>query len=138
MDPAGRTRNADIGYHLAIDLAGRIYEGRAIGVKGAHLSRFNTGIVGIVLLADLDEQLTDDDDHVTDAMRASCLALVADLVSQYPGIRALGGHGEFPHNTDRACPGNLGLQLVTHLRECVSLAAPTLENCASKIPYAAR
>lgn len=46
---------SDIGYHYAIDCSGNIYEARDIRLKGSHLSRYNTGAIGIVLLERLSE-----------------------------------------------------------------------------------
>lgn len=40
----------DIGYHFVIDPAGNIFEGRPIGVMGAHVVRRNPGNVGISII----------------------------------------------------------------------------------------
>lgn len=40
----------DIGYHFLIDPAGNIFEGRPIGVQGAHVLHHNTGNVGISIM----------------------------------------------------------------------------------------
>jgi hypothetical protein len=40
---------ADIAYHFIIDSDGSIYEGRPLGIKGAHVGFFNGGNIGIVM-----------------------------------------------------------------------------------------
>jgi hypothetical protein len=42
-----------ISYHYAIDCQGSIYEGLDIRYRGAHVESGNTGVIGIVFLADL-------------------------------------------------------------------------------------
>ena len=46
---------ADVGYHYLIDGLGQLYEGRPIGVRGAHVGGHNTGAVGICLLGNFEE-----------------------------------------------------------------------------------
>ncbi len=43
---------ADVGYHFMIDKDGTIYEGRDLTVRGAHVSGYNTGSVGVCLFGD--------------------------------------------------------------------------------------
>jgi len=45
---------ADIGYHFAIDRAGKIWECRPIGWEGAHVKRHNPGNVGILVMGNFD------------------------------------------------------------------------------------
>ncbi len=88
---------ADIGYHFVIDYAGRLYEGRSLGVRGAHTSGHNTGAVGIVLLGNFEEI------QPSAAQMAKLQALVKMLVTNYP-IENLGGHLDFNPGIT-LCPG---------------------------------
>jgi hypothetical protein len=74
----------DIGYHLMIDEAGCVYEGRhgtlaaqrrGEGVVGAHARGFNRGSVGIALLGTLTERTA------TLQARASLEVVVAELMA---------------------------------------------------------
>lgn len=125
----------DIGYHYAIDCSGNIYEARDIRFKGAHLERYNTGAIGIVLLENLsgvDEKGTLYHLHdwltnrqiqpVPDLQQASLKALIIILM-QYFNINILGGHREFPKQ-NRSCPGNMGIITVNSLRHALNLQAP--------------
>lgn len=47
---------ADIGYHYAIDPAGRIWEGRPLELQGAHVKARNEGNLGIVMLGNFELQ----------------------------------------------------------------------------------
>jgi hypothetical protein len=52
-----RDRNfGDIGYHFAVDRAGRVWEGRPLSWQGAHVANRNEGNLGIVALGNFDEQ----------------------------------------------------------------------------------
>jgi hypothetical protein len=113
---------ADIGYHFGINLSGGMYEGRPIGVKGAHIVSGNTGKIGIVLLADLDTQFFDDDDEITPAMERALLRLIHYLIGRYPRIRYLGGHREY--NTGRPCPGDITMGRMSRWRSQTGLQRP--------------
>lgn len=96
---------ADIGYHFGVDLSGKIYEGRYIGVKGSHLTKYNTGVIGIVFIADLDHQWYDFDDSMTRGALSGVITLIKALQEQFPKITTLGGHKEWKNNLERSCPG---------------------------------
>lgn len=49
-------RYGDIGYHLVIDRAGRVWGGRSLAYKGAHVRSENGGNIGIMLLGNFEEQ----------------------------------------------------------------------------------
>ncbi len=49
-------RYGDIGYHLIVDYAGRIWEGRSLLYEGAHVSGANTGNIGIMLIGNFEMQ----------------------------------------------------------------------------------
>ena len=119
-----KREKADIGYHFAVGLKGKVFEGRAIGVKGSHLYKNNSNYIGIVLLADLDEQWWDWDDAVSREMNKATMRLIKDIRVNFPKIDILGGHKEFQHNTGRTCPGNLGLEFVTKLRSNLKMRKP--------------
>jgi hypothetical protein len=130
----------DIGYHYGIDCSGFIFEGRDIRHKGNHLEKFNTGAIGIVLLANL-TAVEEGEDFIAD-IRVSAkekleydttqiipprqidalLSLLAVLKSVF-NITVLGGHTEYPLQ-DRICPGNVGMELVRVLRVKTNLLPP--------------
>lgn len=120
MDDQNR---ADVGYHYGVSRWGTISEGRDIGVKGAHIAGGNTGKIGIVLLADLNEQFWDVDDEVTADMERALLQLIHYLRGRFPRIRYLGGHREY--NTSRSCPGNLAMARMNSWRSQTGLGRPT-------------
>ncbi|NER32837.1 MAG: N-acetylmuramoyl-L-alanine amidase [Oscillatoria sp. SIO1A7] len=122
------TNRADIGYHFGIDMVGRIYEGRDIKIKGSHVAQGNTGKIGIVLLADLDERIGDfeiEDDSITSEMENSLLLLIEHLKSKYD-IEYLGGHREL--NQDRQCPGTLTMERMEDWRSITKLKDPKPVN----------
>lgn len=47
---------ADIGYHYAIDPAGRVWEGRPLRLQGAHVADQNPNNLGIVMLGNFERQ----------------------------------------------------------------------------------
>ncbi len=50
----------DIGYHFAVDPAGRIWEARPLRYQGAHVKDHNPGNIGIVVLGNFEEQAPSD------------------------------------------------------------------------------
>ena len=46
----------DIGYHFAVDPAGRVWQCRPLAWQGAHVKDHNEGNVGVVLLGDFERQ----------------------------------------------------------------------------------
>ncbi len=88
---------ADIGYHFVIDDQGVIYEGRDIGVRGAHVGGHNTGTIGIALTGNFEH--TDP----TDAQLESVMALGRYLAYEYQ-LTHLAGHRDFQPG-DTVCPG---------------------------------
>jgi N-acetylmuramoyl-L-alanine amidase/Bacterial SH3 domain len=125
---------ADIGYHYAINLKGQVLEGRPIEVRGNHIDAGNTGVIGIVFLADLNEDRPDSfpwiDGNGNDAlgkeMEASMVQLVHFLRGKYPNINFLGGHKEF--NSKRSCPGNIPMAKMDGWRMSTSLQKPKAVN----------
>lgn len=47
----------DIGYHYAIDRAGRVYECRSLTHQGAHVKNYNEGNIGVMLMGNFDQQV---------------------------------------------------------------------------------
>ncbi|QQE10456.1 N-acetylmuramoyl-L-alanine amidase [Planctomycetota bacterium] len=47
---------ADIGYHYCIDREGRIWEGRPVGLQGAHVKKHNPHNVGIMVMGHFNNQ----------------------------------------------------------------------------------
>ena len=45
---------SDIGYHFAVDRAGRVWEARSLKYQGAHVKNHNEGNIGIVLLGNFE------------------------------------------------------------------------------------
>jgi hypothetical protein len=64
---------ADIGYHFAIDPAGRVWEARPLQWQGAHVRNRNEGNVGIVVLGNFEIQ------QPTEAQVERLAPLVASL-----------------------------------------------------------
>ncbi|MFM0663249.1 peptidoglycan recognition protein family protein [Paraburkholderia sediminicola] len=149
MDPTllqrmqGKMHADDIGYHYAIDCFGNIYEGRDIRFKGEHLFRYNTGIIGIVLLENLAEPeerkdlagrmqslvrlLGKNGPQIPDRQKDSLRKLV-EILSNVFYILVLGGHREFQNQSageGRICPGNVGLEFVKTLRASLRLSSPS-------------
>lgn len=135
-------RNDDIGYHFGIDCQGRIYEGRDIRFKGSSVLRYNTGVIGIVLLNNLTNP-EEGEDWVA-VLRTQMQAIGVDTTHGVPALQAdaafnlikalqdlliikhLGGHREFPNQLKdgKICPGNTGMTLVHQARNITKLTAP--------------
>lgn len=124
----GKNKFSDVSYHFGIDLSGRIYEGRYIGVKGSHLKLYNTGIIGIVFLADFDHDYFWDyngDDNITEPSMLSVITLIKSLQEQFPKINVLGGHNEWKNNVgERRCPGDYGMTYVKAIRKTLNMKSP--------------
>ncbi len=89
---------ADIGYHYLIDAAGLLYEGRAVGVRGAHTGGFNTGTVGVCLLGNFENQWP------AMAQLEALRGLGAGLTAAYGLTHLASHHGFQPGAT--VCPGH--------------------------------
>ncbi|SFZ78582.1 peptidoglycan recognition protein family protein [Chitinimonas taiwanensis] len=143
----------DVSYHYGVDCRGVIYEARDIRFKGAHINKGNTGVIGIVLLADLSEPgeaweqeyknkslgarigatadiVSDNNDSSTDTLRVvqmnSLYALVTSLSAHFR-ITICGGHREYQNNATgegRACPGTHGMTAVNLIRARFKLSKP--------------
>ncbi len=89
----------DIGYHFAIDRAGRVWEARPLNWQGAHVKDHNEGNIGILVLGNFEEQAPSE--AQIQALRRFLLMLM-----QYYGIQAqdVHTHREWP-GASTACPG---------------------------------
>jgi len=70
-------RYGDIAYHLIVDYAGRVWEGRSLAYEGAHVSSANEGNIGVMVLGNFERQ------YPSAAQLATLDDLVALLRRQY-------------------------------------------------------
>lgn len=101
---------ADIGYHFVIDGAGRVFEGRPIGVLGAHSENANDGNIGIALMGNFEKA------RPTPQQVESLERLSSFLAARYdidPSKR-FDGHRHYGQ-TD--CPGRYVVELLARMRE---------------------
>jgi hypothetical protein len=133
----------DIAYHYGIDCSGNIYEGRDIRFKASSVRKFNTGVIGIVLLNDLTIP-EEGNDWVTLA-RKTLKSVGIDTTNQIPAaqmdaalnmitalksffvIKHFGGHSEYPGQNEgeaKICPGRIGMKLVKNIRTKTQLMHP--------------
>ena len=101
---------ADIGYHYLIDQHGTIFEGRDLGVRGAHTAGYNTGSAGICLMGDFRSLAPPA--RQMEAARSLIRWLVARLAPTH-----LAGHQQF--NAGTACPGTF---LIAQLKDLAAAA----------------
>jgi len=143
----------DAGYHYAVSCQGEIYEARDIRFVGEHVAGSNSGKIGIVFLSDLVEEgeayeqeysslsiidklknirgiLTDQTVSGHDKptpTQIQAATVLCGVLKDFFNISRLGGHREYQRlatNTGRACPGNLGMDIVKLLRSRLSLSVP--------------
>jgi hypothetical protein len=135
-------RYDDIGYHFGIDCAGTIYEGRDIRFKGSSVDKYNTGLIGIVLLNNRTTAEEGNDgiavfniakkylgigssDKIPALQIDATLKLLTALNSFFL-IKHFGGHMEYPgqKEDEKICPGHIGMKLVTSIRIKTKLLPP--------------
>ncbi len=132
----------DFSYHYGIDCQGVVYEGRDIRLKGENVSKYNTGVIGIVLLNNLTTAEEGEDVialgregleyigiNTTNAIPALQIDAVLNLITALKSvfvIKRFGGHREFPNQAaeGKICPGNIGMELVKIIRIKTQLLAP--------------
>ena len=101
-------RWGDIGYHFAIDPAGRVWEGRPLHWQGAHVAARNEGNIGIVMLGNYERQTT------TQAQLDALESTLRTLMKQYQVPRSrVRTHQEWAAT---ACPGKHMQKAVVHMR----------------------
>lgn len=104
-----RRNFGDIGYHFAIDYAGRVWEGRSLAYWGAHVSGQNEHNIGVVLLGNYERQ------RPAQAQLQTLTHLVTVLRHHY-GIRRgqVFGHIDLGQTL---CPGRLLYPTVQRLKQ---------------------
>ncbi|MCP1116928.1 peptidoglycan recognition protein family protein [Robbsia andropogonis] len=153
-DMAGSDGFHDIGYHYAVSCQGEIYEARDIRFFGEHVLHDNTGKIGIVFLADfvqageayeqeyksdsffkkmyeirdiLIDQAIVRHDKPTE-LQVQAVTALCGVLKEFFNITRLGGHREYQklaNNLGRACPGNIGMDVVKLLRNNLAFSAPS-------------
>ncbi|MGY2292903.1 N-acetylmuramoyl-L-alanine amidase [Pseudomonas sp. SDO528_S397] len=132
----------DIGYHFGIDCTGHVYEGRDIRLQGSSVLKFNTGLIGIVLLENLTtpeeggdwvakgrvalDSLGYSTTNVIPAAQITALMHLIEALKSVFVIKHFGGHREYPGQASegKICPGNIGMELVRNLRAKTQLLPP--------------
>jgi len=100
---------ADIGYHYAIDPAGRVWQGRPLSLQGAHVRAHNEGNIGIVVLGNFELQ------RPSSAAVASLGALVGSVMHRHSiALSRVRTHREW---APTACPGRSLQAEVDRLRD---------------------
>lgn len=84
-----------IGYNVAVDYAGRIYEARGLDVMGAHTAKANGRNYGIVYLGNTDK-------HLTDAAVDAIKQVVDTMQARSKKKLTVKGHRD---HSSTACPG---------------------------------
>jgi len=104
---------ADIGYHLAIDRGGTLWQGRAIRWQGAHVQFRNEGNIGILVMGNFDLQ------SPTVAQLVTLTRVLRELRTTY-GIRRgrVYTHKEWP-GAQTACPGRSLQPKVADIRKSI-------------------
>lgn len=135
-------RYDDIGYHFGIDCSGIVYEGRDIRFKGSSVLKYNTGVIGVVLLNNLTtagegddlvafgrEKLESFGVNTTNSISVQQVDATVNLITALKSvfvIKRFGGHREYPGQRaeGKICPGNIGMELVRAIRIKTQLLQP--------------
>lgn len=88
---------ADVGYHYMVGKTGNVYEGRPLNVRGAHITGYNTGSLGICLLGNFMLE------RPTTAQLRSTEALVL-WAKHHLQLTHIATHRQFERITE--CPGD--------------------------------
>ena len=143
----------DAGYHYAVSCRGEIYEARDIRFIGEHVDKGNTRKIGIVFLSDFvqageayeqeykslsflekmkklkdiatDQIVAGHDKPTSSQIRAT--EILCATLKEFFNITHLGGHREYQmlsSGKSRACPGNIGMEVVKLLRTRLALSSP--------------
>ena len=107
-------RFGDIGYHYAIDPAGRVWGCRPLAYQGAHVGGQNQGNLGIVLLGNYDKQ------SLNRAQQAAIVAFIAGESRRY-GVNSSRIHTH-QEMAPTACPGQVLQRYMVDARRRGALA----------------
>lgn len=88
---------ADIGYHFAIDPAGRVWELRSVKFQGAHVKNHNAGNLGVVCLGNFDL-------HPLPQEQFAALRKLVAMAGRRCGVLRIYGHRDLADNAT-SCPG---------------------------------
>ncbi len=101
-------RWGDIGYHFAIDPAGRLWQARPLTWQGAHVRAKNEGNIGVVVLGNFEQQ------SVNRAQIASVTSTLQSLMNKFNvPISKVRTHQEWAAT---ACPGKSLQQSMVGIR----------------------
>lgn len=90
----------DIGYHLIIDRAGTLWQGRSIRYQGAHVKNRNEGNIGVLVMGNFQIQ------QPTKAQLATLSRVLTDLRAQYRVAKSrIYSHREWKGSAT-SCPGD--------------------------------
>ena len=90
----------DIGYHLIIDRAGTLWQGRSIRFQGAHVKNRNEGNIGVLVMGNFQVQ------QPTKAQLATLSRVLTDLRGQYRVSKSrIYSHREWK-GAATSCPGD--------------------------------
>ena len=104
----------DIGYHFAVDRAGRVWEGRPLDWQGAHVKDHNPGNIGVVVLGNFEQQ------QPTAAQLDGVRLHLSTLMRVYKvPLNRVHTHREWGAPT--ACPGNTLQRSLLQLRNAGGL-----------------
>lgn len=101
-------RWGDIGYHFAIDPAGRLWQGRPLTWQGAHVKAQNEGNIGVVVLGNYERQ------SVNRAQASAIETTLRSLMRKYNvPVSRVRTHQEWAAT---ACPGKSLQQVMVGIR----------------------
>jgi hypothetical protein len=117
---------SDIGYHFLIGIDGKCFEGRELKYKGSHISKGNTGNIGICFLGCF-ESTQPNNVIVAQEMVDTCSELINVLSKKYKikiCKEVIKGHKQHK-NAQTLCPGDLVMACLINIinqasgEECV-------------------
>jgi hypothetical protein len=88
----------DIGYHFAVDYAGRLWEARSLAYEGAHVAGQNDRNIGIVCMGNFEVQKPSEEQLIT-------VEQIVEVLTEHYSIKRSGifGHCDLGPS---ACPGD--------------------------------
>ena len=127
----------DLGYHFLVGSDGRVYEGRPLHLRGAHVANQNTGSIGVSFMGCFhSSQCTSfPPNRPPEAMVRAAGSLLGRLSRMYAiplDADAVRGHRDFP-GASTSCPGDYVYARMDDLRavgrgEAVDPATPTPDH----------